>query len=51
MYDLPFYQKSVIIGLLLSDGHLAISSTKKKDSSNLNASLYFKQSLNKFEYL
>lgn len=51
MYELPFYQKSVIIGLLLSDDHLAISSSKNKNRSNLNALLYFKQSLNKFDYL
>lgn len=43
---LPFYQKSVIVGLSLSDGWLSFLSV-----TNKNARLGFKQSLDKFEYV
>ena len=45
MIKLPQYEKSVIIGLLLSDGWLTMSSSKSK-----NARLGFKQSLFHFAY-
>jgi len=53
MYDLPRYQSSVILGLLLSDGWTIYSSSTRKsgvDESKLNARLGFKQSLDKFYY-
>ena len=53
-YKLPFYQRSVIIGLLLSDAWSILSqSTRKKglEVSKLNARIGFKQSFDKFNYL
>ena len=51
--NLPNYQYSVIIGLLLSDGWLQLSSTRAKtyNITNLNARLGFGQSYNKSPYL
>ena len=49
MIILPPYQKSVIVGLLLSDGWLSLS--KSNTIKNGNARLGFKQSLDKFEYV
>ena len=49
MIILPPYQKSVIVGLLLSDGWLSLS--KSNTIKNDNARLGFKQSLDKFEYV
>jgi hypothetical protein len=46
MIQLPPYQKSVIIGLLLSDGWLTIANKTSK-----NARLGFKQSLSKTNYV
>ena len=46
MIQLPYYQKSVIIGLLLSDGWLYFPS-----ATNKNARIEFRQSLDKFEYV
>ena len=45
MIKLPNYQYSVIIGIVLSDGGLALS------PRGINRSLRFKQSLNKSEYV
>jgi len=45
MVELPNYEYSIIIGLLLSDGYLRIT----KDS--VNALLCLSQSLNHFKYL
>lgn len=52
MISLPQYQHSVVIGLLLSDGWLRLSSTNAKNStfSKLNARLGFGQSFAKFDY-
>jgi len=47
MCDLPSYQYSVIIGLLLSDGWLNFTDKIKSK----NAQLGFKQSLKNFEYI
>jgi hypothetical protein len=46
MIKLPYYQKSIIIGLLLSDGWLTIASKTTK-----NARLGFKQSLDRASYV
>ncbi len=51
MMELSPYQSSVVIGLLLSDGWLSLSTTKNPDKSRLNARLGFKQSLQRFSYL
>ncbi len=45
MYELPDLQKSIIFGLLLSDGWLTFSSSASK-----NARLGFSQSFDKFAY-
>ena len=45
MFVIPYYQKSVIIGLLLSDGWLTYAS-----KTNKNARLGFKQSLYHYSY-
>lgn len=47
MIELPSYQKSVIVGLLLSDGWLSRSESKNEK----NARLGFRQSKDKFEYV
>jgi hypothetical protein len=47
MIQLAPYQKSVIIGVLLSDGGLSLTESK----TVRNARLTIKQSLEKFEYL
>ena len=47
MIELPSYQKSVIVGLLLSDGWLSRTESKNEK----NARLGFRQSINKFEYV
>jgi hypothetical protein len=44
MYELPSYQLSVVVGLLLSDGWLSFAKTKT------NARFGFSQSFDKFEY-
>ncbi len=46
MFNLPQYQRSVIVGLLLSDGWLAYASVNNK-----NARLGFEQSYSRFEYV
>lgn len=51
MMELSPYQYSVVIGLILSDGWLILSSTKNPDKSRLNARLGLKQSLQRFSYL
>lgn len=48
MVELPCYQKSVIVGLLLSDGWLSLSAS---DNSVKNARLGFRQSIEKFKYI
>ena len=53
MYELPSYQSSVLVGILLSDGWSIYSYSTRKggvDNSRLNARIGFKQSLDKFEY-
>ena len=50
MYDLTNYAKSVLIGLLLSDGWLILSYSKNEDKSKLNARLRFSLSFDKFNY-
>jgi hypothetical protein len=51
MMELSPYQYSVVIGLLLSDGWLSLSTTKNPNKSRVNARLGFKQSLQRFNYL
>ncbi len=53
MYGLPYYQASVIVGLLLSDGWSIYSTSTRKsgvDESKLNARIGLKQSYDKFHY-
>lgn len=45
LFEIPYYYKNVIIGLLLSDGWLTFGS-----KASVNARLGFKQSLNHFPY-
>jgi len=46
MIELPFYIKSIIYGLILSDGYIGFAS-----KSNLNARLSFKQSFDRLPYV
>ena len=46
MIKLPNYYKSIIIGLLLSDGRLTIASKTSK-----NARIGFKQTINNAQYV
>ena len=46
MFQLPLYQKSVIVGLLLSDGWLTYAS-----ANNKNARLGFEQSYSRSDYV
>ena len=46
MFEIPYYYKSIIIGLLLSDGWITFSSKASK-----NARLGFKQSFKHFNYV
>ncbi len=50
MISLPPFIRDVIVGLLLSDGWLILSSTHLKNSTNLNARLGFAQSGDHAEY-
>lgn len=53
MYGLPYFQRSVITGLLLSDGWSVYSSSSRKNGvveSKLNARIGFRQSYEKFNY-
>jgi hypothetical protein len=53
MYGLPYYQASVIVGLLLSDGWSTYSTSTRKsgvDESKLNARIGFRQSYDKLHY-
>ena len=47
MIELPPYQKSVIVGLVLSDGWLALTDSK----TGKNARLGFRQSIDESEYV
>ena len=47
MITLPPFQKSVIVGILLSDGGLSLTESKNIK----NARLAIKQSQDKFEYI
>lgn len=46
MITLPLYQRSIVVGLLLSDGWLSFGSAK-----STNARLGFEQSYSRFEYV
>ena len=48
MYELPYYQSSVLVGILLSDGWSVFS--QGVDNSKLNARIGFKQSFDKLKY-
>jgi hypothetical protein len=54
MINLPYLQSSVLIGIMLGDAWSVLnaikSNAKNPKISNRNASMYFKQSFNKFEY-
>lgn len=53
MISLPYYQMSVAVGVLLSDGWTELSSSKSSKLESIkkrNACFKFKQSLDKFEY-
>lgn len=53
MYELPYYQSSVLIGILISDGWSIYSYSTRKggiDNSKLNARIGFRQSFDKFKY-
>lgn len=47
---LPPLQRGVVVGLLLSDGWLILSSSRVKNSTNLNARLGLIQSIDHFKY-
>jgi LAGLIDADG DNA endonuclease family len=50
MVQIPYYQLSVIIGLLLSDGSININTGKGLNRAKLNARIEFTQSFDKFPY-
>jgi hypothetical protein len=50
MVQIPYYQLSVIIGLLLSNGSININTGKGLNRAKLNARIEFTQSFDKFPY-
>jgi LAGLIDADG DNA endonuclease family len=51
MYQLPATQYFMLIGIMLSDGHISIQKNKKQKRGAINGYFELQQSFNKFDYV